>query len=344
MVTQQTGYVFDPVFLKHDYEGHPESAKRLKAITAKLDSSGVISKLKKINSRPASVEEISICHSADYIKNVERVCGKGGGHLDADTYTNSYSYEAAITAVGSLIDLTKSVIDGEIKNGFAFLRPPGHHALADRAMGFCIFGNVAVAAKTALKHSSIKKAAIVDFDVHHGNGTQALIENNPDILFISTHQFPFYPGTGAINETGSGDAEGNLINIPLAPNNSDNNYKLIYDEIVIPALKRFKPEIVFVSAGYDAHWNDPLANMGLSLTGYSYLSVLLVKTADELCGGKIIFSLEGGYNLQVLENGVLNSVKALMGKTDFEDPLGQSPNKEPDVSKLISELKRIHSL
>ena len=344
MVTEQTGYVFDPVFLQHDLEGHPESAKRLISIQTKLESSSVIPELKKINSRPASAEEISVCHSVDYISKVETICTKGGGYLDQDTYTNNFSYKAAKVAVGSLIDLTDAVIDHKIKNGFAFLRPPGHHALENRAMGFCIFGNVAIAAKTALNNPSIKKVAIVDIDVHHGNGTQALVGDNPAILFISTHQFPFYPGTGAINETGTGDASGTMINIPLDPYTSDKSFKIIYDEIVFPAIWRFKPDIIFVSAGYDAHWDDPLANMGLSLTGYSWISKSLIDAAEKICQGKIIFILEGGYNLQVLGTGAINSVKALLRRSDFEDELGTSPHKDPAVDKLIKELNNIHSL
>lgn len=344
MITQHTGYVFDPVFLKHDFEGHPESAKRLKIIMNKLESSGIISALKKIKSRPASTGEISVCHSLDYIKKVETICGNGGGYLDPDTYTNNFSFEAVKVAVGSLIDLTDTVINQKINNGFAFLRPPGHHALANEAMGFCLFGNVAIAAKNALSSQAIKKAAIVDIDVHHGNGTQELVGDDPDILFISTHQFPFYPGTGAKNETGPGDAAGTVINIPLEPHTSDISFKIIYEEIILPALWRFKPDIVFVSAGYDAHWDDPLANMGLSLTGYSWISKTLIDFADEFCSGKIIFVLEGGYNLQVLENGVLNSIKALIGRNDFDDPLGPSTHKETNVDKLIKELKIIHSL
>ena len=344
MVTEQTGYVFDPVFLQHDFEGHPESAKRLKAILDKLEASGIISQLKKINSRRATTEEISFCHSLEYISKVEKFCAKGGGYLDPDTYTNNFSFEAAVVAVGSLIDLTDAVINQKIKNGFALLRPPGHHALAGRAMGFCIFGNAAIAAKSALKNPSINKAAIIDFDVHHGNGTQALIGDDPDILFISTHQFPFYPGTGAITETGSGIAAGSVINIPLEPYTSDKSFNKIYEEIILPALSKFKPDIIFVSAGYDAHWADPLANMGLSLNGYSWISKSLIDAAAKLCFGKIIFTLEGGYNLQVLENGVLNSIKVLLGRNDFEDPLGPSSDKEPGVDKLIKELKIIHSL
>jgi len=344
MGTEQTGYVFDPVFLQHDFEGHPESAKRLKAILDKLEASGIISQLKKINSRRATTEEISFCHSLDYISKVETICAKGGGYLDPDTYTNSFSFETAGIAVGSLIELTDAVITEKIKNGFALLRPPGHHALANRAMRFCIFGNAAIVAKSALKNPAINKAAIIDFDVHHGNGTQALIGDNPDILFISTHQFPFYPGTGAITEIGSGIASGTVINIPLESYNSDKNFKKIYEEIILPALSKFNPDIIFVSAGYDAHWADPLANMGLSLNGYSWISKSLIEAAEKLCFGKIIFTLEGGYNLQVLQNGVLNSTKTLLGRNDFEDPLGPSPHKEPGVDKLIKELKIIHLL
>jgi acetoin utilization deacetylase AcuC-like enzyme len=275
---------------------------------------------------------------------VKEVCQKGMGHLDADTYTTEFTFDAATTAVGSLIDLTNEVCSGRLKNGFALVRPPGHHALAENGMGFCIFGNVAIASKAAIKNFKVKKAAIVDIDVHHGNGTQELIGNNPNILFISTHQYPFYPGTGAINEIGTSEAKGTIINILLQPHTNDESFKIIYEEIIIPALKKFKPEIIFVSAGYDSHWKDPLANMGLSLNGYSWISKKLVETAEEICSGKIVFTLEGGYNLDILATGVLNSIKAMMGEINFEDPFGLSPHQSPDVSDLVNQLKQIHSL
>lgn len=340
----KTGVALDPVLLKHNQPGHPENAKRLESILTGLKDSGLLRKLEQIKSRQAEISEMNYCHNEEYIEYVKEFCEKGGGYLDPDTYANKYSFDAASIAVGSSIDLTKAVINGDLKNGFALLRPPGHHALANKSMGFCLFGNISIAAKAALQHPKIGNVAIVDFDVHHGNGTQALIGDDPNILFISTHQYPFYPGTGSIREIGSGQAEGTVINIPLEAGVGDYGFKIFYEEIILPALRRFNPDLILVSAGYDAHWSDPLANLNLSLTGYNWISRTLIKLADEICSGKIVFFLEGGYNLDVLSGGVINTIKGLIGIETFDDSLGKSHQTEPDIKNLIKELHRIHNL
>jgi acetoin utilization deacetylase AcuC-like enzyme len=303
--TLKTGFVYDPVFLKHTQYGHPENAERLNAILNNLESNKLLPLLEKVPSRRATLVELNYCHSENYIERVKEVCLQGRGYLDPDTYTTEFSFDAATTAAGSLIDLTDKVCSGSLKNGFALIRPPGHHALVGSGMGFCIFGNAAIAAKAALKNFKVEKIAIVDFDVHHGNGTEAMVKDDPNILYISTHQSPFYPGTGSKTE---------------------------------------KPGLIIVSAGYDAHWNDPLANLSLSLTGYSWISKTLVDLSEKLCNGKIIFTLEGGYNLEVLSEGVANSVKALLNRDDFEDPFVKPPQGEPEIGELLQEIKKIHNL
>ncbi|MEJ2104189.1 MAG: histone deacetylase, partial [Ignavibacteriaceae bacterium] len=262
--------------------------KRLEAIMLKLKNNGLLEQLVDVKSRSATKDEITLCHTQKYFDYLREFTEQGGGYLDPDTYSNEYSFKAASIAVGTSIDLTKAVINAELKNGFALLRPPGHHALSNRSMGFCLFGNISIAAKVSLQHPEIKKIVIVDFDVHHGNGTQAIVGADPNILFISTHQYPFYPGTGSIREIGSGEAEGTIINIPLQTGVGDNSFKLIYEEIVLSALQRFKPDLVLVSAGYDAHRNDPLANLNLSLMGFNLISRVLIETAEEICSGKIV--------------------------------------------------------
>lgn len=339
-----TAIAFDPIFLKHDQSRHPENSKRLESIINGLKDKNLFGKVIMLKSRTAEIEEISACHTKEYASYVKEFCEKGGGYLDLDTYANSYSFEAAAIAVGCSIDLTKAVINGKFKNGFALLRPPGHHALSNRSMGFCLFGNIAVAAKNALTQPGINKVAIVDFDVHHGNGTQALIGDDPNILFISSHQYPFYPGTGSIREIGTGAAEGKIINIPLQAGVGDNGFKMVYEKVVIPSLERFKPDLILVSAGYDTHWDDPLANLNLSLTGYDWISRELIKSAERICAGKIIFFLEGGYNLDVLSYGVSNAIRRLLGIDGFEDPIGKSNQTEPDITQLLNELTKIHSL
>ena len=340
----KTGIIYDTIFIKHDQPGHPENANRLKSIITGLNEKKLFEKLLIVETRSAEFDEISICHSKDYIKYVEEFCSEGGGYLDPDTYSNQYSYVSAIKAIGGSIDLTNSVIGGKLKNGFALLRPPGHHALSNKSIGFCLFGNIAIAAKFALTHPRINKVAIVDFDVHHGNGTQALVGDDPNILFISTHQYPFYPGTGSLREIGFGEAEGTVINIPLHAGVGDEGFKLVYEKIIIPSLEKFNPDIILVSAGYDAHWDDHLANLNLSLKGFDWISRKLIDTAEKICSGKIVFFLEGGYNLQVLSNGVANSISALLGIDFLEDPIGVSGYSEPQVENLINDLRKIHNL
>jgi len=243
-----------------------------------------------------------------------------------------------------LIDLTLAVNDGKLNNGFALVRPPGHHATQNQGLGFCLFSNIAIAAKAAQHQRGLERIAIVDFDVHHGNGTQAILDDDPRVFFSSSHQYPYYPGTGNAREIGRGKAKGTKINFPLSVGVGNDGFKAIYTEILIPLLRRFQPQLILVSAGYDAHWNDPLAQLGLSLTGLTWISETLVSLADELCQGKIVFTLEGGYNLEVLGNGVANTIRALLGRDDFADPLGPSPWAEPDLSDYLRELKKIHQL
>jgi acetoin utilization deacetylase AcuC-like enzyme len=246
-----------------------------------------------------------------------------------------------------LIALTKAVLSGEVRNGFAFLRPPGHHAIPHQGMGFCIFNNEGIAAKIALQVPGIRKIAIIDFDVHHGNGTQAVFEADPNVLYISSHSYPFYPGTGNYNEIGSGAGKGTTVNLPLPERSGDSIFKKIYSEIVIPVIKRFQPDFIIVNAGYDSHFKDPLGNLALSLAGYAWLSKLLVDLAEELCAGKIVFSLNGGYNLDVLRVAVANTVKILLGQSDIEDPFGSSPFPEPAIAldtEYIPRLKKLHNL
>ena len=338
-----TGYVFDEIFSKHNFPGHPENAQRLFAIMAYLADNHILPNLTLVPSRPATREELRRCHHPRHIELVEETSRGGGGMLDPDTYTNEFSYDAAVGAAGGLTDLVAAVLDSRLDNGFALVRPPGHHATYSRAMGFCLFGNVAVAARSARFDHGLNRVAIIDFDVHHGNGTQAILEEDPSVLFVSSHQYPYYPGTGALNETGRGEAKGTTVNLPLPPYVGDEGFQQLYGEVVFPALRRFQPELILVSAGFDAHWDDPLANLGLSLTGYHWLARSLVDLAAELCQGRIVFTLEGGYNLQVLAPGVGNVFRALMGETQVDDPLGPSPWPEPDVSELLAELRRLHT-
>ncbi|MBN1999683.1 histone deacetylase [candidate division KSB1 bacterium] len=342
---RKTGYIYDTAFLKHTRIGHPENSGRLKSICKQLENSSLLERLVPIEGHPAPVEELATVHTEAYIEKVRRAC-RSSSPLDPDTYTCHGSYDAAVRAAGGLVDLTQAVLNRRIRNGIALIRPPGHHALPDRAMGFCIFNNIAIGVKIAQQKYKIR-TAIVDFDIHHGNGTQAVFESDPSVLYISSHAYPFYPGTGAIEQTGSGKGEGSIINIPLPHRTGDTDIKTVYNSIVVPAVRRFEPDILFAVAGYDAHWRDPLGVFDFSSTCLAWISSLLVELADDLCSGKIVFALSGGYDTQVLAVDVANSVQALCGNKNFEDPFGPSPNGKKTNKKLdsyIAELRTLHRL
>lgn len=340
-----TGYTFEEIFTQHDLRGHPENARRLHAIIDYIVTRGISQRLTHVPSRPATREELTRCHDSRYVDIVAETATSGTGRLDADTYTNQYSYEAALNAAGGLIDLTGAVIKRELDNGFALVRPPGHHATPTRAMGFCLFGNIAIAARAARHDFGLNRIAIVDYDVHHGNGTQDILFDDGNILFVSSHQYPYYPGSGSIGEIGQGSGVGQTLNVPFPAFVGDAGFEQTYTEVVIPALRQFQPELIMISAGFDAHWADPLASLGLSLTGYHWLAQSFIALANEICGGRIVFVLEGGYNLEVLAPAVGNVFRLLLGDSECDDPLGQAAGPaEPDLTRLLTDLKRTHQL
>ncbi|HDN80955.1 MAG: histone deacetylase [Chloroflexi bacterium] len=339
-----TGYVYHPIYLEHTCAGHPENHHRLKAIMELLKERDVLPHLQLVEPKPVSMELLERVHNPYYIKLVQRVAETGGGNLDMDTYVGPRSYEAALMAAGGVVEAVKAVLDGEVDSAFALVRPPGHHATPNRGMGFCLFNNVAIAARYALERDEVKRILIADFDVHHGNGTQDIFYRESSVLYFSTHQYPHYPGTGRITETGEGEGKGYTVNVPMRGRVGDEGYRRIFEEILWPIARRYHPDLVLVSAGFDAHWADPLASMLLSITGYTNLARILKAIADELCEGRIIFVLEGGYKLEVLSHCVLNIFYTLMGEEKLLDPLGPSPYREQPVDELIKVLKEIHNL
>jgi acetoin utilization deacetylase AcuC-like enzyme len=339
-----TAYIYDPIYLEHDQPSHPENARRLKSILSTLEDEGMLTRAKLLEPRPATGEELERVHTPEHIERVKRVAQGGGGNLDADTYVSPRSFDAARMAAGGVVRATEAVLAGEIANAFALVRPPGHHATSTRAMGFCLFNNVAVAARAALTSEAVERVFIADFDVHHGNGTQDAFADDPAVLFFSTHQYPYYPGTGAWNEMGYGAGKGTLLNAPLPVQVGDSGYVQVFTELAWPLAERFQPDLILVSAGYDAHWSDPLAYMNLSLTGYARLGQELVRMAEQLCEGRIVFTLEGGYQLDVLAHGVLNALYAMLGEDTIVDPFGPSPRPEREVNALLARLKSAHGL
>ena len=341
----KVGYVYHPIYLEHDTGQHVERARRLEAIISYLEETGLNQRLVSIPARAATIEEISLVHHKQYIEHIGEVARKGGGWLDADTVMSSHSYEAACYAVGGVISATEAVMDGEVSSAFALVRPPGHHATAAQAMGFCLFNNVAIAAKYARNKYKLEHLAIIDFEVHHGKGTQEAFYNDPQVLYISTHQSPLYPGTGGMEETGSGVAGGTTVNIPLPAGCGDAEYLSVFREVVVPAAERFAPQLVLVSAGYDLHWADHLATMEVSTTGFAEMVRITRGLADVLCGGRAVFSLEGGYHPKALSCSIKATFDVLLDDADIEDPLGPSTgSRVPDIAPLIKAIKELHGL
>ncbi len=340
------GLVYDPVYLRHDTGQHPENARRLEAVTSHLEQAGLRRQLVSVEPRPATVQELALVHEEDYIRHIQEVAEVGGGWLDSDTVVSPGSYLAASYAAGGVIAATEAVVEGRVASAFALVRPPGHHATARMAMGFCLFNNVAVAASYALARYDLERVAIIDFDVHHGNGIQEAFYDDPRVLYISTHQYPYYPGSGGIEETGIGLGQGTTVNVPLPAGCGDGEYQTVFEEVVVPVTRRFEPRLILVSAGYDGHWADELAMMQVTVTGFARLVGTIKNLANELCHGRLVLSLEGGYDLAALSSSVGAAFDILLGKADIEDPVGQPPYviKAPDVSLLVEKASRLHRL
>lgn len=343
----RTAIVFDPLFLRHDRPGHPEGAHRLQAVMDELQRRDLLRQVARVPARRISNAELRRAHTAAHIEDIRIQSAGEPGFLSAysrDTYLNRFTWEAALAAAGGVTDLALAVADGSYRNGFALVRPPGHHAEPDRAMGFCFFGNVALAA-LALKARGLERIAIIDFDIHHGNGTQAIVGDDPDILFFSLHQRNLFPlGSGRIDDIGEGAGRGSVINAPLPERVDDAGLTALFDEIVQPALERFRPDFILVSAGYDGHWRDPLSNQAISLRGFDAIGRRLIDAADDLCRGRLVFSLEGGYDPEALGHGVADNLQALLGKAPAPDPIGRAPGEMADIAPLLARLKRLHQL
>jgi len=339
-----TAYATDARFALHTLDTHPEHAGRLLAIERALAASGLLSQVTQIEPRAASPDDLLAVHDADYLTRLAATQGQPLKMLDADTYVTPRSYEVAQIAAGAALAVVDAVLGGSATNGLAAVRPPGHHATPGRAMGFCLLNNVAIAARYAQRHHGIGRVAIVDYDVHHGNGTQAIFYADPLVLYISTHQYPLYPGTGAAAETGSGRGEGFTVNLPLPPGVGDAGYWLALDGVIAPVLRRYAPDLLLLSAGFDAHWADPLAQMNLSLAGYDALTRALVELAEELCAGRLVAVLEGGYHLTALAAGWCNTVRALAAVPGYDDPLGPAPTGPLSIEPLLASLRAIHNI
>jgi len=341
------GLVYDPIYLGHDTGDHVENGRRLERTIELLETSNLRRQLVSIAPEPASLEDLLRVHSAQHVARVDRSASEGGGWLDGDTMTSPGSYEAAIYAAGGVARATEEVIKGDVESAFALVRPPGHHATRTDAMGFCLFNNVAIAARIAVQKLGLERVLIGDFDVHHGNGTQDIFYSDPTVLYVSTHQYPLYPGTGRVEEAGVAGGRDHTVNIPLPPWSGDREYLLAFEQLVAPVARRFQPQIILVSAGYDAHWADNISSMQVTVGGYARIATILKQLAAELCQGRLVFALEGGYHLQALAHSVKATIEVLLGlPAGVDDPLGPPPHggSALDIAPLLQRIKTTHDL
>jgi acetoin utilization deacetylase AcuC-like enzyme len=316
-----TGLVYDPAFLNHHTgAGHPERPERLTAAMGFLETQSWFVGLQRIAPRRAEDKWVEQVHDRGYIARARKVCLTGAPFLDVpDVSVSRESFDIALLAAGAAIELADQVMAREVDNGFALVRPPGHHAEKSLALGFCLFNNVAILARYLQKQHGLDKILILDWDVHHGNGTQHTFEQDPSVLYISTHQYPFYPGTGAASETGLGRGEGATVNCPMPAGATDQDYERAFLERILPKIDAFRPEAIILSAGFDAHVYDPLAQICLSTEFFGWMSARMVEKADQHAGGRLISLLEGGYNLEVLPYCIGEHLAVLSGESVSHD-------------------------
>ena len=328
--------------------GHPESPERMRAVWRRLESTGIADRMLRMTPSPAGDEAILRAHTPGYLELLQRVARDHAQQivmLDQDTWLAPGSLEVARLSAGACLQAVDAVLAGDVDNALVVARPPGHHARPNAAMGFCLFGNVAMAALRACAVHGLERVMVVDLDVHHGNGTQDILYRDGQVGFFSIHQSPLYPGTGAAVETGAGAGKGATVNVPLRAGHGDASYRALFASLLWPLARRWRPQLVLVSLGFDAHHADPLANMRLTLAGYDWMVGELLALAQELCDGRVVFALEGGYQVEMLAHGVQNLAHRLLGDDRFSDPLDNSGLRaRSDSQETIERIRRIHGL
>ncbi len=356
-----TALVYDPTFLDHlvpdDFPEQPDRLSRSMevielALAARPD---VAERVSRLAARPATIKELTAVHDPHYVEHVRRAVEyimESGGYdasprrLASEVYVSGGSYAAARLAAGAPLVVLDAIAEGRVRNGYALVRPPGHHARPAQAMGFCVFNNVAVAARYAQQRWGWNKVLIVDYDVHHGNGTEEIFYDDPSIVYFSTHQFPFYPGTGASTDVGEGTGRGTTINVPLPAESGWSVYDPIFRQVLWPVADRFRPDVILVSAGFDAHWRDPLADMRLCTADYSDFTAEILEMADRYCDGRVVVVQEGGYDLDAMSTCAATVLFALTGSDTVVGDLGNPPQTQGrwNDEAIVQALYQIHDL
>ena len=326
---------------EHQFPGHPESPKRLGSLKGWLDSPPY-PEIEWLDFTPADEADVLLIHHKTLLDDLKYECQQGAHEFEpSPSYVTEDSYRAALGAVGATLAVSRRILDEGSGFGFAIIRPPGHHAEPDESMGFCLLNNVAVAAADAVA-SGLQKVAVIDFDAHHGNGTQAAFWDIPQVGYFSTHEKNIYPGTGLVNS--NTHARGRIINVPLPAFSGTRAFLKIFQDLLAPWIQAFQPEMLFISAGYDPHFSDPITTLTLDTKGFFQLAQHLVKLAEEVCEGRMMFVLEGGYDPIALKDNIQSTLAALSGHTRFPDHYGKAPDRSPDIDSLIEDLKKIHQL
>ncbi|MCU0611846.1 MAG: histone deacetylase [Candidatus Eisenbacteria bacterium] len=336
---RRVGIVRDRRFLAHDPgPAHPESPRRLEVLHAVLDEPGVRPLFTELAPREATLEELFWNHTPDYIEHVRRACLQGPRSLEPDTVVSPGSWGASLLAAGGVFSALDSLVAGGVDVALALVRPPGHHAEEDRAMGFCLFNNVALGAHYARRRLDCRRVMIVDWDLHHGNGTQRSFYADPTVLFASIHQSPFYPGTGPLGETGTGAGERYTVNIPLRAGADDEVYAAAFNQVILPIGKTYGPDLILVSAGLDIHWDDPLGSMEVTENGIAYMTRRLLELAADCCGGRLLICLEGGYSPRGLREGLMGVLSECAGRAEISgDPVNDLRSIRHPAMELIAE-------
>ena len=333
----KTAIAFNSSHELHVQPGHLERPERLQTIRSVLEKDSIYNELVHVDVQAASQEDVLLVHPASYYAKLIAASEAGMVWLDSDTYSTPHSLNVALEALGGLLQVTSAVAKGQATNAFALVRPPGHHARPAQAMGFCLFANIAIAARWLQRNAGMQRILIVDFDVHHGNGTQEIFYEDPDVMYISTHQYPLYPGTGALEETGAGNGQNTTINIPLPAHTGDDTLLYVFKEILSPRVAQFAPECILLSAGYDAHWLDPIGGMNISIDGFAAIIKEVLDWAASYSSHRLIALLEGGYHAEALAHSVLTTLRLFQNvNAQTSDPFGMNPS-QPSIHNQLSD-------